>query len=355
MAQTITIADFVKAANKKYGAGSVVRLNDKPRYKYGENVIPTGSITLNAALGVGGYPQGRIIEILGNASSGKTTMALHAIAEAHKMGLDTLYIDAEHTIDTLYAEAIGVDVDKLYVMQPDYGEQALNIAEEAINTKVFGLVVVDSVAALVPKRELDGEMGDAQVGLLARMMSQACRKLSGVLARTNTTMIFINQFRATISTGGFGGPSKLPTGGKALEYYSSIILEVAKIQSLKSGDEQTGNKTQVTVKKNKVAPPYKVAEFDIAFGVGIDKYGEIVDVAEEFGLVKKSGSWYKLDNGESLQGKASVINYLKENVEYGKELTSKIGLEISGRLSGEDTAEISECESDGPGENDGMD
>jgi recombination protein RecA len=218
MAQAIAISDFVKQVNKQYGQNTVVTLGQSDRLPYGENVIPTGSMALDHAIGIGGYPRGRVIEIVGNPMSGKTTLALHAAANESRIGNNILYVDAEHALDVFYAQAIGVDTDKMFIMQPDFGEQALNVVEAAASASVVSLIVVDSVAALVPKRELDGEIGDAQVGLQARMMSQACRKLSGILRRTNTTVIFINQFRANIATTGFGGPSKIATGGKALEY-----------------------------------------------------------------------------------------------------------------------------------------
>jgi recombination protein RecA len=330
MAQAIAISDFVKQVNKQYGQNTVVTLGQSDRLPYGENVIPTGSMALDHAIGIGGYPRGRVIEIVGNPMSGKTTLALHAAANESRIGNNILYVDAEHALDVFYAQAIGVDTDKMFIMQPDFGEQALNVVEAAASASVVSLIVVDSVAALVPKRELDGEIGDAQVGLQARMMSQACRKLSGILRRTNTTVIFINQFRANIATTGFGGPSKIATGGKALEYAASIIIDVAKIQSLKTGEDQTGNKTQATVKKNKVSSPYRVAEFDIEFGVGIDRYGEIVDLSERAGLLTRSGAWYKVDGETVAQGRPNMIKFLKENAEYANGLSDAIFEYLSG-------------------------
>jgi recombination protein RecA len=246
--------EFVKAINKKHGKNSLVRLSEKPQEPYGVNVIPTGSIALDQAIGVGGIPRGRIVQVVGNPSSGKSTLALTLIANAQKMGINTLYIDAEYAVDVFYADAIGVDIEEMFISQPENGEQAMNIVEEAIRSGVIGLVVVDSVAALTPKREMDGEMGDSHMGLLARLMSQVCRKLTGILRVSNTTLLFINQFRDTMSTGGFGGPTRVPTGGKALPFYSSVIIELARIKTNKGIGEDSGeaisNRTQAKITKN---------------------------------------------------------------------------------------------------------
>jgi len=328
------LSDFMKTMNKKYGAGSLVQLGSKPTRDYGVNVIPTGSLKLDMATGVGGYPMGRIIELIGNPMSGKTTLALHAVAQAQRADMDALYIDAEHALDVFYADSIGVDTQKMVLNQPDYGEQALQIVEEAARSGQFGIIVVDSVASLVPKRELDGEIGDAQVGLLARMMSQFCRKLGAVIHKQNVVMIFINQFRANISTTGYGGPAKVPTGGKALDYYASMILDIAKIQSLKTGSESVGNRTKVTIKKNKVAAPYTEAEFDIVYGIGVDRIGELVELGEEFGYIQKAGSWYKDENGDSLvQGKIKMIQYIEEYDEYRENLKNRVAERISTRFA----------------------
>lgn len=312
---TQTIEDFIKLTNKTYGTGAVIRLGDKPSWKYGENVISTGSQSLNYALGIGGIPRGRITEVLGNPSAGKSTLCLHIVAEAQSMGLNTLYIDAEHALDVFYADRIGVNVDNLFLHQPTYGEQALRIADEAIRSGSIGLIIVDSVAALVPKRELDGDIGDSHMGLVARMMSQMCRVISGSLATANAAIVFVNQYRQTMSTGGFGGPSKKPSGGDALNYASSIIVDLARIQTVKEEGQSTANRTQVTVKKNKLAPPYRVAEFDIVYGEGIDVLGELVDMAESFEIIKKSGAWYK-DGDVTVQGKNKLVAYMQENPEY---------------------------------------
>lgn len=317
--------DVIQELNRQFGKGSVVRLSDKPQYNYGENVISTGSLGLDMAIGVGGFPRGRIVEIQGNAQGGKTTLALHAVAEAQKLGLNVLYVDAEHCLDVFYASEIGVDIGSMYINQPEYGEQGLSIVDTAISSKAFGLIVVDSVAALVPKRELEGDVGDSHVGLQARMMSQVCRKIGGSTRTTNTLVIFINQFRANIATTGFGGPTKIAAGGKALDYASSLILEVSKIQSLKEGDEHSGSKTSVSIKKNKLAPPYRSAVFSIIFGRGIDKIGEIVDLAEVYGLIIKTGSWYKLPDKTSIgQGKNGAIKYLTDNPKFAESLRAEI-------------------------------
>jgi recombination protein RecA len=310
--------EFVKAINKKHGKNSLVRLSEKPQEPYGVNVIPTGSIALDQAIGVGGIPRGRIVQVVGNPSSGKSTLALTLIANAQKMGINTLYIDAEYAVDVFYADAIGVDIEEMFISQPENGEQAMNIVEEAIRSGVIGLVVVDSVAALTPKREMDGEMGDSHMGLLARLMSQVCRKLTGILRVSNTTLLFINQFRDTMSTGGFGGPTRVPTGGKALPFYSSVIIELARIKTNKGIGEDSGeaisNRTQAKITKNKVAPPYRVAEFDIVYGRGIDSVTDTIEVAEKYGLLVKNGKWYQYGDMK-FNGKAQFVEYLNENKE----------------------------------------
>lgn len=306
--------EFAASVNKRHGKGTIVKLNDASASIGKDGIIPTGSLSLDAALGIGGYARGKLVEIIGNPSCGKTTLALHAIAEANLKGLNALYIDAEHALDPLYAESIGVNLDMVSLSQPDYGEQALQVAEEGIASKEFGIIVIDSVAALAPKRELDGEVGDSHVGLQARMMSQACRKMTAIAHTHGVLVIFINQYRANIATTGYGGESKIAAGGNALGYYASVIVDVARIQRLKSGDEITGNRTKATVKKNKLGPPYRTAEFDIAFGIGIDKHGEVIDYAEEFGIIKKSGAWYKSQDGTvNAQGRVKLISYLVSN------------------------------------------
>lgn len=316
---------FTDAMNKKYGAGSIVKLSDRAAGFSAENVISSGSIALDVALGIGGYPMGRMIEIIGNPSSGKTTLALHAIAEAHARGMKALYIDTEHALDPSYAISIGVDLDALFLSQPDFGEQALQIASEGITSGEFQIVVIDSVAALTPKRELDGEIGDAQIGLQARMMSQGCRIIAAQAHVHNVLVVFINQYRANISTVGYGGETKIASGGKALDYYASVIIDVARIQRLKSNDDIFGVRTKATIKKNKVAAPYREAEFDITFGIGIDQIGEVIDYADEFGFISKSGSWFKItETGESIQGKQRVIVRLAQDAELYSGIRTKV-------------------------------
>lgn len=326
------IEDFVKQVNKKYGANTVVRFGETPNKEYGKNVIPTGSLTLDTTLGIGGYPRGRIIHLYGNAGSGKTTLCLHAIYEAQKMGLNTLYIDAENSLDVFYARSIGVDVNEMYILQPDYGEQAFYVANEAVGSGAIGLVVVDSVAALVPKRELEGDVGDSHVGLQARMMSQACRMMTGVLARNNVTAIFVNQLRANVSTAGFGAPGDIPTGGKALDYYASVIMKISRIQGLKDNDEASGHRAKVEVRKNKLSAPYRTAEFDILYGTGVDKWGEIVDLAERFGIITKTGAWYKDGDKSVAQGKSNMAKLLEGDVEYGSRIKNAVQRRAIGGL-----------------------
>lgn len=307
--QAKTSSGIINQLRERYGQESVFLLSDSSTVAV--DVIPTGSLGLNAALGVGGYPRGRVIEILGNASSGKTTMTLHAIAEAQKMGLNCLFVDAEHALDAVYAHHLGVDLGKLFVCQPDNAEQALNILVDSARSGEFGLMVVDSVAALSPIKEIDGESGDAHVGLMARLMSQALRRISGVLRKTNTALIFINQYRSNIGVVGYG-PTKTTPGGKALEFYASVRLDVQRIQTVGSGNDSTANKTRVIVKKNKVAAPYRVAEFDIVFGKGVSVEGELIDAAIDNGLIKKAGAWFKDTDGNVIcQGREALRSLLE--------------------------------------------
>ncbi|MDU1890447.1 MAG: recombinase RecA [Dysgonomonas sp.] len=305
---------------KSYGKGSIMKMGDE---KIDEiSVIPTGSIALNAALGVGGYPRGRVIEIYGPESSGKTTLAIHAIAEAQKAGGIAAFVDAEHAFDRFYAEKLGVDIDNLYISQPDSGEQALEIAEQLIRSSAIDIVVIDSVAALTPKAELEGEMGDSKMGLQARLMSQALRKLTAAINKTSTTCIFINQLRDKIGVM-FGSP-ETTTGGNALKYYASVRLDIRRIGQLKDGDEVKGNQTRVKVAKNKVAPPFRKAEFDIMYGEGISRAGEIVDLGVELGIVKKSGSWFSYNDTKLGQGREAAKDTIKDNPELAEELETLI-------------------------------
>ena len=299
---------------KDFGKGSIMKMGDEKVENV--EVIPTGSIGLNAALGVGGYPKGRIIEIYGPESSGKTTLAIHAIAECQKSGGVAAFIDAEHAFDRFYAEKLGVDVDNLYISQPD------KIADQLIRSSAVDILVVDSVAALTPKKEIEGDMGDSAVGLHARLMSQALRKLTGTIAKTNTTCIFINQLREKIGVM-FGNP-ETTTGGNALKFYASVRLDIRKVTSLKDGDNIVGNQVRVKIVKNKVAPPFRKAEFEITFGEGISKVGEIVDLAVEHDIIKKSGSWFSYGDSKLAQGRDAVKALLKDNPELCEELEAKI-------------------------------
>ena len=305
---------------KDFGKGSIMKLGDEQVENV--DVIPTGSIALNAALGVGGYPKGRIIEIYGPESSGKTTLAIHAIAEAQKNGGIAAFIDAEHALDPTYASNLGVDVDALLVSQPDNGEQALDIAEQLINSGAIDVLVVDSVAALTPKAEIEGEMGDKNVGLHARLMSQAMRKLTGSISRTRTCCIFINQIREKIGVM-FGNP-EVTTGGNALKFYSSVRIEIRPAAVIKKDDTPIGRLAKVKVVKNKVAPPFMKAEFDIMFGEGISRSGEIVDLGVEHGVIKKSGAWFSYNGNKLGQGRDAVKNVIAENPELAQELSQKI-------------------------------
>ena len=305
---------------KEYGTGSIMKLGDANSVDV--EVIPTGSLTLDMALGVGGLPRGRVIEIDGPESSGKTTVALHVVAEAQKMGGEAAFIDAEHALDPVYAKKLGVDIDNLIVAQPDTGEQALDIAEALVRSGALDVIVVDSVAALVPKAEIDGEMGDSHVGLLARLMSQALRKLTAVISKSGTVVIFINQLREKVGVM-YGNPETTP-GGRALKFFSSVRLDVRRGEVIKNGTELIGNKTKVKVDKNKVAPPFKTAEFDILYGEGISKEGNILDFAVENNIIKKSGAWFSY-NGEKIgQGRDNVRKYMVENKEFTAEIDRQV-------------------------------
>lgn len=305
---------------KEYGTGSIMKLGDANSVDV--EVIPTGSLTLDMALGVGGLPRGRVIEIYGPESSGKTTVALHVVAEAQKMGGEAAFIDAEHALDPVYAKKLGVDIDNLIVAQPDTGEQALDIAEALVRSGALDVIVVDSVAALVPKAEIDGEMGDSHVGLLARLMSQALRKLTAVISKSGTVVIFINQLREKVGVM-YGNPETTP-GGRALKFFSSVRLDVRRGEVIKNGTELIGNKTKVKVVKNKVAPPFKTAEFDILYGEGISKEGNILDFAVENNIIKKSGAWFSY-NGEKIgQGRDNVRKYMVENKEFTAEIDRQV-------------------------------
>jgi recombination protein RecA len=306
--------------DKTYGKGSIMRMGDKPIEEI--PVISSGSIGLDAALGVGGYPKGRIIEIYGPESSGKTTLAIHAIAEAQKAGGIAAIIDAEHAFDPSYARKLGVDTEELLISQPDNGEQALEIADNLIRSGALDIVVIDSVAALTPKAEIEGEMGDSKMGLQARLMSQALRKLTANISKTKTCCIFINQLRDKIGVM-FGNP-ETTTGGNALKFYSSVRLDIRRVTQIKDGDEATGNRTRVKVVKNKVSPPFRKAEFDIMFGEGISKAGEIVDLGTDLNVIKKSGSWFSYGETKLGQGRESVKNLIKDNPELALELETKI-------------------------------
>ena len=305
---------------KNYGKGSVMKLGDQSSIKV--DVISSGSINLDNAVGVGGYPRGRIIEIFGPESSGKTTLAIHAIAECQKNGGIAAFIDAEHAFDSFYAKKLGVDIDNLLVSQPDNGEQALEIADNLIRSGAIDIIVVDSVAALTPKAEIDGEMGDSKVGLQARLMSQAMRKLTSTISKTNCCCIFINQLREKIGVL-FGNP-ETTTGGNALKFYSSVRIDIRRIQAIKDGDQNVGNRVKVRVVKNKVAPPFRFCEFDLMFGEGISKIGEIIDLGVEYEIVKKSGSWFSYGDSKLAQGREALKQVLRDNPELCEELETKI-------------------------------
>ena len=312
---------------KDFGKGSIMKLGDEKIENV--EVIPTGSIALNAALGVGGYPKGRIIEIYGPESSGKTTLAIHAIAECQKAGGIAAFIDAEHAFDRFYAEKLGVDIDNLWTSQPDNGEQALEIADQLIRSSAIDILVVDSVAALTPKKEIEGDMGDNNVGLQARLMSQALRKLTSTISKTNTTCIFINQLREKIGVM-FGNP-ETTTGGNALKFYASVRLDIRRVTAIKDGDQVIGNMTRVKVVKNKVAPPFRKAEFEIMFGEGISKVGEILDLGVEYGIIQKSGSWFSYNGSRLAQGRDASKALLRDNPELCDELEAQIMEKLNDR------------------------
>ena len=327
---------------KQFGKGSIMKLGEGAKLSI--ESIPTGSIELDIALGIGGVPRGRVVEIFGPESSGKTTVALHIIAEAQKNGGEVAFIDAEHALDPAYAKNLGVDIENLIVSQPDTGEQALEIAETLVRSGAIDVVVVDSVAALVPKAEIDGEMGDAHVGLQARLMSQALRKLAGAISKSNTTAIFINQLREKVGVM-FGNPETTP-GGRALKFYASVRLDVRKIENMKQGNDMIGSRTRVKVVKNKVAPPFKQAEFDIMYGEGISKEGSILDVAANNDVILKSGAWYSYGDTRIGQGRENAKQYLKENPELANEIDKKLremfhlGISKSAAAAGEEAENI---------------
>jgi recombination protein RecA len=310
--------------DKDFGKGSVMMMSDKGEQT--QEFISTGSIGLDTALGIGGLPKGRVVEVYGPESSGKTTIATHVIAEAQKMGGMCAFIDAEHAFDSAYAQKLGVDIDNLLISQPDYGEQALEIADRLILSGALDVVVIDSVAALVPKSELEGEMGDSKMGLHARLMSQALRKLTATISKTNTICIFINQLREKIGVM-FGNP-EVTTGGNALKFYASVRLDIRRMSQIKDGEEAVGNRVKVKVVKNKVAPPFRTAEFDIIFGEGISKIGEILDMGVEMGIVNKSGSWFSYDTNKLGQGRDAVKTLLRDNPEMANEIEGKIRTKI---------------------------
>jgi recombination protein RecA len=305
---------------KQFGKGAVMKLGENTHMNI--ETIPTGAIGLDIALGVGGVPRGRIVEVFGPESSGKTTVALHIVAEAQKAGGDAAFIDAEHALDPIYAKKLGVDIDNLIVSQPDTGEQALEIAEALVRSGAIDVIVIDSVAALVPKAEIDGEMGDSHVGLQARLMSQALRKLAGVISKSKTTAIFINQLREKVGVM-FGNPETTP-GGRALKFYASVRLDVRRIESIKQGTDVVGNRTRVKVVKNKVAPPFKEAEFDIIYGLGISREGSILDVAVNLDIINKSGAWFSYNGQRIGQGRENVKQFMWENADMTKEIEKKI-------------------------------
>ena len=310
----------VKQIQREHGKGSIMRMGDEPDRKV--RVIPTGSLTLDHALGVGGVPRGRIVEIYGPESSGKTTLAQHIIAEAQKLGGTCAFVDAEHALDPNYAEALGIDIDELLISQPDTGEQALNIADTLVRSGALDVIVIDSVSALVPQAELEGDMGDSHVGLQARLMSQALRKLAGTINRTKTVLIFINQLRMKIGVM-FGNP-ETTSGGRALKFYSSVRLDIRRIGAVKDGKDVVGNRTRVRVKKNKVAPPFREAEFDIIYGEGISSLGELIDLGTEEDIIEKRGSWYSYEDDTIAQGREATIEWLRENEEQRKEIEYQV-------------------------------
>ena len=343
------LATALSQIEKDFGKGTIMKLGENAHMNV--EAIPTGSLTLDLALGIGGVPKGRIVEIFGPESSGKTTVALHIAAEVQKLGGEAAFIDAEHALDPFYAKALGVNIDNLLVSQPDSGEQALEITDALVRSGAVDVVVVDSVAALVPQQEIDGEMGSSHVGLQARLMSQALRKLSGSISKTNCVVIFINQLREKVGVM-YGNP-ETTTGGRALKFYASVRIDVRKVENLKQGDEVFGNRVKCKVVKNKVAPPFRVAEFDIIYGKGISKAGEIIDVAIELGIIQKSGSWFSYNGEKVAQGKENTKKAIAENEALMKELEEKIklrGKDID--LTADDAYSLDE-DDDGSGDEDG--
>lgn len=328
----------ISQIEKQYGKGSIMKLGD-PSTSMNVETVPTGALSLDIALGLGGLPKGRIIEVYGPESSGKTTVALHVVAEVQKRGGIAGFIDAEHALDPVYARNIGVDIDNLYISQPDNGEQALEITETMVRSGAVDIVIVDSVAALVPKAEIDGDMGDSHVGLQARLMSQALRKLTSVISKSNCVVIFINQLREKVGVM-FGNP-ETTTGGRALKFYSSVRMDVRRIEALKQGGEVVGNRTRVKIVKNKVAPPFREAEFDIMFGQGISREGDILDLAADKGVVNKSGAWYAYNGDKIGQGRENAKQYLKENPLICEEIEAKVRemLNVDGTEESEETKE----------------
>ena len=325
------LAAAMAKIEKDFGKGSIMKMGDQQVEDV--DVIPTGSLALNAALGVGGYPKGRIIEIFGPESSGKTTLAIHAIAQAQKNGGIAAFIDAEHAFDRFYAAKLGVNVDELLIAQPDNGEQALDIADQLIRSSAIDIIVIDSVAALTPKAEIEGDMGDNKVGLQARLMSQALRKLTATISKTNTTCIFINQLREKIGIM-FGNP-ETTTGGNALKFYASVRLDIRRVTTLKDGDTPIGNQVRVKVVKNKVAPPFRKAEFEITFGEGISHAGEVVDLGVELGIIKKSGSWFSYGESRLGQGRDAVKKLIKDNPELSAEIEEQIAAALKSAMDNE--------------------
>ena len=325
------LAAAMAKIEKDFGKGSIMKMGDQQVEDV--DVIPTGSLALNAALGVGGYPNGRIIEIFGPESSGKTTLAIHAIAQAQKNGGIAAFIDAEHAFDRFYAAKLGVNVDELLIAQPDNGEQALDIADQLIRSSAIDIIVIDSVAALTPKAEIEGDMGDNKVGLQARLMSQALRKLTATISKTNTTCIFINQLREKIGIM-FGNP-ETTTGGNALKFYASVRLDIRRVTTLKDGDTPIGNQVRVKVVKNKVAPPFRKAEFEITFGEGISHAGEVVDLGVELGIIKKSGSWFSYGESRLGQGRDAVKKLIKDNPELSAEIEEQIAAALKSSMDNE--------------------
>ena len=309
-----------KQIEKKYGKGSIMKMGEAPRVAI--DAIPTGAVNLDIALGIGGLPRGRVIEIYGPESSGKTTLALHVIAEAQKLGDTCAFVDAEHALDAEYAGNLGVNIDELILSQPDTGEAGLDIAESLVRSGAVGLIVIDSVAALVPKAEIEGEMGDSHMGLQARLMSQALRRLTGIIAKSNTTVIFINQLREKIGVM-FGNP-ETTTGGRALKFYSSVRLDIRRIKTITEGDNSIGSRTRVKIVKNKVAPPFKIVEFDIMYGKGISKAGVLLDTAVDLDIVEKAGSWYSYGDEKLGQGRENVKTMLEEDVELARQIDEKV-------------------------------